>query len=147
MTLIRYQPLDLVNQLQQEVNRLFDLRRDGQDDTSTLATADWHPAVDIQEEDDRYVIHADVPGVEPDQIEITLEDGVLTLKGQRQAVREEEADKYKRVERVRGSFLRRFSLPDTVDSDGVSARSDRGVLEVVIPKAAKAQARKITVQG
>ena len=147
MALIRYQPLDLVNQLQNEVNRLFDARRDGSEDTSTLATADWHPAVDIREEDDRYVIHADVPGVKPEQIEVTLEDGVLTLKGERESVKEEEADKFKRVERVRGTFLRRFSLPDTVDSEGVTARTEQGVLEVVIPKAAKAQARKITVQG
>jgi HSP20 family protein len=145
MAVIRYEPLNLLNQLQREVNRLFDTSRLG--DEGGVLTSDWVPAVDIKEEDDRFVIHADVPGVDAKDIEITMEKGVLTLKGQRVAESKEETDKYKRVERVRGTFLRRFSLPDTVDADKITAKSKDGVLEVIVPKGKAAQPHRIQVES
>jgi HSP20 family protein len=145
MAVIRYEPLNLLNQLQREVNRLFDTSRLG--DEGGVLTSDWAPAVDIKEEDDRFVIHADVPGVDAKDIEITMEKGVLTLKGQRVAESKEETDKYKRVERVRGTFLRRFSLPDTVDADKITAKSKDGVLEVIVPKGKAAQPHRIQVES
>jgi HSP20 family protein len=99
------------------------------------------------EEADRFVLHADLPGVNPKDIDITMENGVLSLKGQRVYDDKEETDKYRRVERVRGTFLRRFSLPDAVDAEGISAKSHNGVLEVIVPKSQQAQPRRITVEG
>jgi len=147
MAIVRYDPFHVLNQLQREVNRLFETSRFGEEETGGLATSDWAPAVDIKEEADRFVIQADLPGVDPKDIEITMEKGVLTLKGQRASETKEETEKYKRVERVRGTFLRRFSLPETADPDKISAKSKDGVLEVVVPKGTTAQPRKIAVQG
>ena len=146
MTLMRYEPLNLLNQLQREVNRLFDTSRLGDEETGHML-ADWAPAVDIKEEPAQFVIHADLPGVESKDIEITLENGVLTLKGQRASEKKEETEQYRRVERVRGTFLRRFSLPDVADAEKVSAKCKDGVLEVVVPKRETAQPRKITIEG
>jgi len=108
MAIVRYEPFNLLNQLQREVNRLFDTSRFGDEETSNLTTSDWAPAVDIKEEENAFVIQADLPGVEYKDIEITMEKGVLTLKGQRVSETKEETEKYRRVERVRGTFLRRF---------------------------------------
>jgi HSP20 family molecular chaperone IbpA len=98
MTLMRYEPFNLLNQLQREVNRLFDTNRFGDEETGH-ALADWAPAVDIKEEANQFIIHADLPGVEVKDIDISLENGVLTLKGQRSIEQKEETDKYRRVER------------------------------------------------
>lgn len=146
MALIRYEPWSLVNQLQNEINRLFDPRVLGERGEDSAATSDWIPAVDIREEPDRYVLHADVPGVDPKDIEITMENGVLTMQGSRVTESEEERKNYKRVERVRGAFYRRFTLPDTADAEKISARVVNGVLEVSIPKQEPARPRKIAVQ-
>ncbi len=146
MALMRYEPLNLLNQLQREVNRLFETSRLGDEETGHML-ADWAPAVDIKEEPAQFVIHADLPGVDIKDIEITLENGVLTLKGQRAAEKKEETQQYRRVERVRGTFLRRFSLPDAVDAEKVAARCKDGVLEVVVPKREAAQPRRIAIEG
>lgn len=148
MTIVRYEPFALLNQLQREVNRLFDTSRFGfGDEEGSVAACDWAPAVDIKEEPDHFIIYADLPGVDPKDIEITMEQGVLTLKGQRAAEAKEETEKFRRLERVRGTFLRRFSLPDTVDANKISAKSTQGVLEVVVPKRSTAPSRKIAVES
>ena len=147
MAITRFEPFNLMNQLQREVNRLFDTSRFDDEDTSHFTTSDWAPAVDIKEEGHAYILQADLPGVEPKEIEITLKNGILTLRGQRTAEPKEEIEKYRRAERVRGTFLRRFSLPDTVETEKVSAKSTNGVLEVTVPKGSAAQPRKITVEG
>ena len=146
MALMRYEPLNLLNQLQREVNRLFETSRFGDEETGHML-ADWMPAVDIREEPNQFVIHADLPGVELKDIEVTLENGVLTLKGQRASEKKEETEQYRRVERVRDTFLRRFSLPDVADADKVAAKCKDGVLEVIVPKREAAQPRRITVEG
>jgi HSP20 family protein len=148
MSVVRYEPWGLLNQLHGEIDRLFDTRLQKYgDERNHLAASDWVPAVDIREEQERYVIHADVPGVKPEEIEIHMEDGVLTISGQRESETKDEREGYKRVERVRGNFFRRFSLPDTADADGISARSANGVLEIVIPKQAKVMPKRIKVEG
>ena len=93
------------------------------------------------------MIHADIPGVDPKDIDVHMENGILTIKGERQSETKEEREGYKRVERVRGSFYRRFSLPDTADAEAISAKSQHGVLEVVIPKQQKVQPRRIQVES
>ncbi|MBK8509925.1 MAG: Hsp20/alpha crystallin family protein [Candidatus Competibacter sp.] len=145
MALIRYEPLNLLNQLQREVNRLFDTSRFGDDEGGHIL-ADWAPAVDIKEEANQFVIHADLPGVNLNDLEVTLENGVLSLKGQRASDSDETTEQYRRVERVRGTFLRRFSLPDVADAEKVSAKCRDGVLEVVVPKREAAQPRKIAIE-
>ena len=147
MSLIRYEPWGLLNQLNNEVNRLFDPRPLAGNDEANIVTSDWVPAVDIKEESDRFVIHADVPGVDPKDIEITMENGLLSIKGERSVESKEEREGYRRVERVRGTFYRRFSLPDTADASHITAREKHGVLEIVIPKKEHVQPRKIAVQA
>ena len=146
MTLTRYEPVNLLSQFQREVNRLLDTSRFGDEETGH-SLADWAPAVDIKEEPSQFVIHADLPGVEAKDIDISLENGVLTLKGQRAIEQKEETESYRRVERVRGTFLRRFSLPDAVDAEKVSAKCRDGVLEVLVPKRETAQPRRITIEA
>ncbi|WP_018947152.1 MULTISPECIES: Hsp20/alpha crystallin family protein [unclassified Thioalkalivibrio] len=143
MNMMRYEPWSLLNQLSRELGRLPDVPG-GED---SVSAADWSPAVDIREEDDAYVLHADVPGVDPKDIELHMENGVLTLRGERKYEHEEEQEGYKRVERMRGTFFRRFSLPDTADAENISARSQNGVLEVRIPKQARVQPRRIEIES
>jgi len=147
MAVVRYEPWPLFNQLQSEINRLFESRAGGgAEDSSTVVTSHWMPTVDIREDADRFVLFADIPGVDTKDIEITMENGVLTIRGERKLESEEERQGYKRMERARGTFYRRFSLPDSADPERVSARGKNGVLEVTIPKHERVQPRKIAVE-
>jgi len=146
MNMLRYYPWSVLSPLQHEAARVF-TRRAQTAESNTAADGDWAPAVDIREESDRYVILADVPGIDAKDIEIQAEQGVLTIKGARAPLAAEERNLYKRVERSRGSFVRRFNLPDAADTAHITARSHSGVLEVVIPKAPAVQPRKIVVAG
>lgn len=149
MALVRYEPWNLLNQFQKEVNRLFESRLGDlqEGDSSSIVTSGWRPAVDIKEEENRFVILADVPGIDPKDIEVTMEGGVLTLKGERSTQTEEEREGYKRIERARGTFYRRFSLPDSADAEGIKAKGKDGVLEIAIPKHERVQPRRIAVQS
>ncbi len=144
MTLVRYEPWNLLQGFHKDLNKLFEENRD--EDNSRVVTSGWAPAVDIKEEENRFVLHADLPGIEPNEIEITMDEGVLTIKGERVFDKEEESQGYKRVERARGTFYRRFSLPDTADAENIEAQGKNGVLEIVIPKKVAAQPRRITVK-
>ena len=144
MALVNYDPFFSVRQLQDDINRAF---RGWSSDDSSGVTADWVPAVDINEFDDRFQLFVDVPGVDPKDVEITLETGVLTITGNRymQAEKNDENIVRRRTERGTGRFYRRFILPETVDADKVKAMDRHGVLEISIPKQAKAQPRRIEV--
>jgi HSP20 family protein len=143
--LVRYDPWSLVNRLQGDLDKLSGLTQRYEEDATSGATTEWAPAVDIKEEDTRFLIEADIPGVKPEDIEITMEDGVLTLRGKRENLSRTEKDGYRRVERVTGRFYRRFTLPDTADAEAIEAKSNNGVLEVSIPKLPKVQPRRINV--
>jgi len=148
MSLIKQEPWGLLNQFSNELNHLFDPRAlRGETKEETTSASDWVPAVDIKEEDNCFIIHADIPGVDPKDIDIHMEDGLLTISGSRISEHTDEKDGYKRVERVSGSFLRRFTLPDTANADNIKAKSKHGVLEISIPKQEKATPKKITVEG
>ncbi len=140
MAITRYEPWSLLSQLQKELERSQDEAGEG-----SIATAEWAPAVDIKEEPDKFVIKADIPGVKPDEIEVSMEEGVLTIKGEKKTEATTEKEGYKRVERTYGSFYRRFSLPDTADAEAISAKSKHGVLEIVIPKKEAVKPKKISV--
>lgn len=126
-----------------DINRFFNLELG--DDESAIATSQWVPAVDIVENDDHFIIEADVPGVNPKDIEVSMENGALTLKGERESEFKEEKEGYSRVERSSGSFYRRFSLPETADSENIVAKSDKGVLKITVGKKETAKPKKITV--
>ena len=146
MLLTRYEPWSAMRQLQNEMSRVFDNAVAGAEDGSNVVTSRWTPAVDVREDSGQFVINADIPGVEPEDIDVTMENGVLTIKGERKLETREEGDNgYRRVERAYGSFYRRFTLPDTADAEAISASGRNGVLEVVIPKRAALQPKRIAV--
>ena len=142
MVLTRYEPYGLFGQFSNEVNRMLAGNRNTH---SAAPERDWTPAVDIREEADRYVLQADIPGVSREAVDITLDDGVLTIRGERNREAGETGREYRRSERVHGAFTRQFTLPDTVDAEHISATVTNGVLEIAIAKAEKPQPKKISV--
>jgi HSP20 family protein len=142
MAIVRYEPLSLFDQFNREINRLIG---GVPAQANTAQEHNWVPAVDIREEETRFVLAADLPGVERKDVDVTLEDGVLTIRGERRAESEEKREGIHRRERVHGAFLRQFTLPDTVNAEQISATVKDGVLEVTIPKQDKPEPRRITV--
>jgi len=145
MTRLTSDPWQLMKLWQDELNRNPRNPLDQSDDSGVVG-GDWTPAIDIKEENDRYVLHADIPGVEPEKIELTMEDGMLTIKGEKRHEVTENKEGYKRVERSYGSFYRRFSLPDNTDPELIKASGKDGVLEVIIPKVEPKRSKKIDIQ-
>ena len=148
MAVMRYEPWGVVSQLQNEINRVFGNLNDAE---SSSATSEWIPAVDVREYSDRFQLLLDVPRVESKDVEITLDNGVLTVSGNRTEEKTvgsngAEQPQQQRIERRLGRFYRRFILPDTADAENVNASGRNGVLEIVIPKQPKAQPRRITVK-
>jgi HSP20 family protein len=141
---MRQDPWGVMPRLQEEINRLFGSAREND---SSSATASWIPLVDIHEYADRFELYVDLPGVDPSTVDLTLDDGVLTLSGQRlqPSRKDNEEAQGRRVERGHGQFHRRFVLPDTVDGEKVNATGSHGVLTVTIPKQAKAMPRRIQI--
>jgi HSP20 family protein len=140
MTIVRYEPWTFVGRLQQQLDRALGEVANG-------ATVSWIPHADVREEAERFVVAADLPGVEGKDIEITAEKGVLTIKGERHSEKQSSKDGYESLERATGTFLRRFTLPESVDAEAIKATHLNGVLEISIPKRATAQPRRITVQA
>ena len=144
MNLVRFDPWSIVDLMQRD----FDRRATrGVARAAGNEVAEWAPAVDIVEEKDRFVLRADLPGVERDAINVTMEDSVLTISGERHSESRDEIDGLQRFERVSGRFLRRFSLPETADAQSITAKSANGILEVVIGKLPEVQPRRITVEA
>ena len=144
MNLTRFEPWSLVDLLNRDLNR-FAATRCGSTN-GEQSVADWIPAVDIIEEKDRFVLRADVPGVDPKDIDVSMDGGVLSVSGERHSETEAAEEGVKRIERFTGRFYRRFTLPDTSDSEHISARSGNGILEVSIPKRPEVRSRRITVE-
>nr|BAL54092.1 heat shock protein Hsp20 [uncultured Gammaproteobacteria bacterium] len=141
-----YEPWSLMERLERDMERSLESMRRLFRPGEETAAAVWAPAVDIKEESNRYVVQADLPGVKPEDIEVTLQNGVLTIKGERQTEAKEEKENYRRVERFYGSFFRRFTLPESVDEEKIEANYDKGVLTVSIPKKPEVQPKKISVK-
>jgi HSP20 family protein len=147
MTLVSYEPWSFVNRLQRQLDQAFNPTSAGAETARTQSVA-WIPRVDIHEEAERFVVLADVPGVEAKDIEITADKGVLTIRGERRTEKKDsQQEGYERVERTSGSFLRRFTLPDTANTESIKAKQTNGVLEVSIPKHAQVQPRRISVEA
>lgn len=152
MAVVRRDAWSLVGQLQDEINRNFGLwtvvKTPGRTPTGRSAfdgASTWTPAVDVDEHADHFELFVDMPGVTAEQVEITLEDDVLTLRGERPPRDRQEGVTRRRAERSYGRFERRFLLPDSADAEGVKARERNGVLEITIPKRAAALPRRIEI--
>lgn len=146
MTIVRYEPWAFVSRVQRHLDRALG-ETQGLADGADAARVSWIPHVDIREEAERFVVAADVPGVEPKDIEITADKGVLTVRGERSSQKNATADGYERVERASGTFLRRFTLPESADAEAIKATHVNGVLELSIPKRPQEQPRRIAVQA
>ena len=133
--------------VKQIFDRLFEgtMFRGDSSDESSVVTSQWVPRVDIKEEVDRFVLYADLPGVDPQDIEVQMENGMLTIKGERHSEDRSETASFSRIERSHGSFHRRFALPDSANPDGITASGDNGVLQIDIPKRPETTPRRIQV--
>ena len=144
--LSRWDPFRDLLAIQDEMNQVFG-RALGRTEPGETATARaWAPALDIAERNDAYVVNVEVPGIKPDDLEITLEDGVLTISGERRFEEETKEAQYHRVERSYGAFRRSITLPTRVMADAIDATFENGVLQVVVPKAEEAKPKRIEVR-
>lgn len=145
MNIARFEPWSYLDLLHRDLDRLVGARSAAHDSQDPVA--DWVPAVDIIEEKTRFVLRADVPGVNPEDIDVSMDNSVLSVSGERHAIAGDDEAGVQRIERTTGRFYRRFTLPETADADTITARCQNGILEVAIPKAQEIQARRITVEG
>lgn len=150
MSLIKYEPATMLNRRQNDLNDFFQrmdnffpsLFNDNQ-----LLEPDWKPRVDIHEDDREYIVTADIPGVDPKDIEVTLASGVISIKGKRELEKEENKKNFYRKECLMGSFERTFHLPDTIDESRVKAKGKNGVLTIRIEKRPAAKAKSIKIEA
>lgn len=146
MTIVRWEPLREISSLQSEMNRLFDTLFDApRADGNSGALRRWVPAMDLVETGDALVLRADLPGLGQDDVKIEIEDGVLTISGERNSEHAEREEGFYRVERAFGQFSRSLNLPKGVNADAVTAAFHNGVLEVRIPKPEAAKPRRVAI--
>ena len=151
MALVRWEPVRELTSLQTEMNRLFNTFFDsptanGGNGGNGNTVRRWIPAMDLAETEDHFILKADLPGLAEEDVNIEVEDNVLTVSGERQAEHEDKREGYVRLERSYGSFRRSLTLPEGVDPEGVTASFDKGVLEVRIPKPEERKPRKVAIQ-
>jgi HSP20 family protein len=147
MNIVTRDPWQLLDQWRKEMDQVLSGQGLMRDDATRVVGSDWLPTVDIKEEATRFVLYADVPGVSPEDIEVSMDNGVLTIRGERKHESQESTEGYKRLERQHGVFIRRFALPDSVDAERIVATGKNGVLEVILPKTERQQPRKIEVKS
>src|SRR3954467_14342450 len=146
MAIVRWEPLRELSTLQNEMNRLFSTAFDAPAPSNGGGAARrWLPAMDLVETEDHFVLRADLPGMSEENVNIEVEDRVLTVSGERKAEHETSKEGYHRVERAFGAFSRSLTLPEGVDPEAVEASFDRGVLEIRIPKPEQRKPRKISI--
>ena len=147
MSLVRWDPFRELEDMSERLNRVFArpaMRNNA--GKENLTVADWMPVVDISESDGEYLIKAELPEVKKEDVKVTVEDGVLTIQGERRQEKEEKGKRYHRVERSYGSFVRSFTLPESVDEAGVKAEYKEGVLHLHLPKSEKVKPKAIDVK-
>ncbi len=147
MNIVRWDPFRELEEMSERLNRVMGRPSTRQNDgKENLTVADWVPSVDISENGGEYFIKAELPEVNKDDVKITLDDGVLTIQGERRQEKEERGRKYHRIERSYGTFVRSFTLPDSVDEEKVSAEFKDGILNLRLPKTEKAKPKAIEVK-
>jgi HSP20 family protein len=149
MAIVRWDPFRELEEMSDRLNRM--ITRPGAGQTAAqgkevMTVADWAPTVDISETEAEYAIKAELPEVKKEDVKVTVEDGVLTLQGERKQEKEEKGKKYHRIERSYGRFVRSFTLPDSVDESKVRAEYTDGVLHLHLPKSEKAKPKQIDVK-
>ncbi|AAO90680.1 Hsp20/alpha crystallin family protein [Coxiella burnetii] len=140
-------PHSMLSHLQQDINRLFEpfgWATGGE--LWDAFSSEWSPHIDIKDEGQNYLICADIPGVDPKKIQVSMENNILTIKGERETEAKEKSEGYLRIERTKGAFLRQFTLPESVDAESIKAKSKHGVLEITIPKAQPPRTKKIEIE-
>jgi HSP20 family protein len=147
MSIVRYDPFRDLRTLQEEVNRLFSTNLTRSFDDEGIGRGAWAPSVDIYENKDQIVLEAELPGMKQEDFDLSIENNIITLRGERKFEKTEETDNYHRVERSYGSFTRSFTLPQTVSAEGATAEYSNGVLRVTLPKREETKARRIEVKG
>lgn len=146
MTLVRWDPFRELEEMSNRLHRMYNRPAPPQTNgKEAIVVADWAPSVDVSETDGAYQIKAEIPDVKKEDVKVTLEDGVLTIQGERKFEKEEKGKKYHRVERSYGSFVRSFTLPDLVDEANVKAEFKDGVLNLKLPKSEKVKPKAIEV--
>ena len=147
MALVRWDPFRELEEVSDRLNRMFARPATrAANGKETMIVADWTPSVDISETEGEYQIKAEIPDVKKEDVKVTLEDGVLTIQGERKHEKEEKGKRYHRIERSYGSFVRTFSLPDVIDEEKVRAEFKEGVLNLSLPKSEKAKPKAIDVK-
>ncbi len=147
MALVRWDPFRELEEVSDRLNRMFARPvASGTNGKETMIVADWTPSVDISETEVEYLIKTEIPDVKKEDVKVTVEDGVLTIQGQRKQEKEEKGTKYHRIERSYGSFVRTFSLPDVIETDRVKAEFKDGVLNLHLPKSERAKPKAIEVK-
>ena len=146
MAMVRWEPVRDLLTLQERMNRMFDNSyRAGAQDEDWALGGSWAPAVDIYEKDGNIVLKAELPGVDPKDVDVRVENNVLTLRGERKFESEVKREKYHRVERAYGTFSRSFTLPNVVDTGNIKAEYKDGVLHMTLPKREEAKPRQIQI--
>jgi len=143
--LTRWDPYRELNTLQDRMNRLFNASFSTEGRDESLATSGFAPAVDVYEDEHNVTLKIEVPGIDEKDIDVRVENNILTVHGERKIEKEEKEENYRRIERQYGSFTRTFTLPNTVDTESASANYDKGVLKVTLAKKAEAKPKQIKV--
>ncbi|MDQ3932334.1 MAG: Hsp20/alpha crystallin family protein [Actinomycetota bacterium] len=148
MSLSRYNPRDLAS-IQDEFERMFRSFFGGSTGTESAPTTAgaWSPALDVEETEEAFVLHVELPGCQPEDVEVNLEENVLTVTGERRFYDEREAEGFRRIERRFGRFHRAVRLPDRVATDRVDASFENGLLTITVPKAEEAKPRRIQIRA
>ena len=146
MNLVKWDPFRELEDVSNRLNRLFgqSLAR-SESGQNMLAVVDWAPSVDISETDSEYLIKGEIPGVKKEDVKVSIQDGMLTIQGERKQEKEEKGKKFHRIERSYGSFVRSFRVPDDADENSVKAEFKDGMLNVTLAKSAKAKPKAIEV--
>ncbi len=145
MAVIRWEPARELQAIQQEMNRLFGSAYPQGNGANGSSVSRWIPPMDVAEEEEHFVVRADLPGVEETDVNVELEDNVLTISGERKSDTDERKDGHHRIERAYGTFSRSLALPEGVDPEAITASFDKGVLTVRIPKPDQRKPRKVAI--
>lgn len=146
MSIVRWDPFRELESMSDRLNRMFGRSELGRVGFDTMTSTDWAPAVDIAETPQEYVVKADLPDTNKEDIKVSIEDNMLRIAGERKQEKEEKSKKLHRVERYYGSFMRTFTLPDNVDAAKLEAKYANGVLEVHLPKNEKAKTKPVEIK-
>jgi len=145
MNLMKWDPFRELEDVSNRLNRVFGRPLARMEPNEMFTVADWMPSADISETDTAYLIKAEIPGVNKEDVKVTIENGMLTIQGERKMEKEEKDKKFHRIERSYGSFMRSFRVPDDADESAVKAEFKDGVLNITLTKSAKAKPKAVNV--